>query len=339
MYNKPWKHGYALPAYMQKEDALQRGSAKTTPWAPRGTISKVPPGSKHGGYAVPPYVLAEPVGSQAKTTPWLPRGTYDGKVVKLKPGLPYSEHSLISNGLGALGSHSSLSGNTVKGSSVGGGNPIEIYGQKVASTILLDFKNIPVGKRDKALRELLNQIDPKLYNAAKKEIKQQKAQGLKGEKAEKAGLALAFTRGLTKEFMNLGKKSKAPSPGVGKGQVSLGALVGFEAQADNYQDLGGVWSSIKSTIKKIGGYACDVATHPITPIAAGAAGAYYGGPQGASTATAGVGLAASACSIGKEPVYTGGGGGGVASSGGMPVWAMPALIGGGAIALILALKK
>jgi len=335
-YNKPWNAGYALPAYAEAEDPLVRGSAKTTPWAPRGTISKVPPGSKLGGYAVPAYVRAEPVGSQAKTTPWLARGTFDGNVTKLKTGLPYSEHSLASNGLGALGSHSSLSGNTVAGSSVGGSNPIESYGQKAAAAILFDFKNIPLGKRDEALRELLGQIDPKLYSAAKKAIKEQKAMGLKGEKAEKAGLATAFTHGLTKEFMKLGKGRKPVAPGLKNGQVALGALVGFEAQADNYQDLGGLLSDIKSTLKKIGGYACDVATHPITPIAAGAAGAYYGGPQGASTATAGAGVAAAACSIGKQPAP---GPAYAPQGGGMPVWALPAIIGGGALALIFALKK
>lgn len=332
-YNKPWSAGYALPAYVKEEDPLARGSARTTPWLPRGTISKVPKGSKLGGYAVPAYVRAEPVGSQAKTTPWLPRGTYDGRVTQLKTGVPYSEHSLVNNGLGDTGSRNTLSGNKV----VAGNDPIESYGQKAAAAILLDFKNIPVGKRDEALRELLGQIDPKLYKAAQKAIKEQKAMGFRGEKAEKAGLAQAFSHGLTKEFMKLGTGRKPVTPGLRKGQVSLGALVGFEAQADNYQDLGGVWGDIKSTLKKIGGYSCDVATHPITPVAAGAAGAYYGGPKGASTAMTGVGVAAAACSVSKQPAQ--GPGPSYSTQSGMPAWALPAILGGGALTLLLVLKK
>jgi hypothetical protein len=336
-YNKPWAPGYALPAYLNSEDPLTRGSAVTTRWAPRGTISKVPPGSKLGGYAVPQYVRDEPVGSQAHTTPWTPRGTVMS-MSTIKTGLPWksSAHTLDSNGLGALGA-------TDKGnSSVGGANPIEQYGQKASALVMGDSKQVPLGKRDEWLRKLLDEVDPKLYPAFKKETGRLRDMGTPADPAAQRGLAVAFSQGLTKEFMRIGKKGKAPSPGLRKGQVPLGALMGFDAQANNYyhQDLGGLsgaWSKVKSTLSKLGGYACDVATHPITPIAAGAAGAYYGGPAGASTAMAGAGVAATACSAGSA-------GSGVmpASYGGgreMPSWAIPAIIGGGAIALLLILKK
>ena len=329
-YNKPWASGYALPAYERKENPLKRGSARTTPWLPRGTISSVPPGSKHGGYAVPKYVLKEPVGSQANTTPWLARGTVPS-MKGIKTGLPWkaSAHTLDSNGLGALGA-------TNKGTaSIGGGDPIESYGVKAAQVVIQEMKSIPLGKRDAAMRELLGEIDPGLYSSYKNEMGRIKDMGVPAAQAQEKGLAVAFSRGLTKEFMRLGKKGKAPTPGLRKGQVALASLTGFDSQVNNYQAVGGVWSKVKGALNKLGGLACDVATHPVTPIAAGAAGAYYGGPTGASTATAGAGVAAAACSSGG-----GGGGAGYAvPTSAMPSWALPAIIGGGALALILVLKK
>lgn len=329
-YNKPWASGYALPAYVKAEEPLTRGSARTTPWLARGTISKVK-GLPHAGYSLPGYLLREPVGSQAYTTPWLPRGTVS-TMKGIKTGLPWksSAHTLNSNGLGALGS-------TDKGtSSVGGGDPIEEYGKKAAALIVADFKAIPLGKRDAELRKLLGQIDPKLYPSFKNEMGRLRDMGVPEAQAYQKGLAVAFTRGLVKEFMKLGKGKKVPAPGLRKGQVALGAYVGFEAQSNNYQDLGGVWGTITDTLNKLGGYACDVATHPITPIAAGAAGAYYGGPVGASTATAGAGAAAAACASGEAATT---GPGYLAPQRPMPAWALPAILGGGALALIFALRK
>ena len=83
-YNKPWSSGYALPAYLKKEDPLTRGSARVTEMLPRGTISHVAGLSKRtAGYSLPKYVRDEPVGSQARTTPWTPGGT----VMSMKAGI------------------------------------------------------------------------------------------------------------------------------------------------------------------------------------------------------------------------------------------------------------
>lgn len=329
-YNKPWASGYALPPYVRAEDPLTRGDARTTPWLPRGTISKVKGLDKRtAGYALPPYVMKEPVGSQAHTTPWIPRGTVMS-MKGIKTGLPWvsNAHTLDSNGLGALGATPRSK------SSVGGSDPIEQYGQKAAAVIVQDFKGIPLGKRDAQLRKLLNEIDPKLYGMFKKERGRLLDMGAAPAAAYKNGLSAAFTQGLIREFMRLGKGKKPPAPGLRNGQVALGALMGFEAQANNYQDLGGILSAITGTLSKLGGLACDVASHPITPIAAGAGGAYLGGPVGASTAMAGAGVAATACASG-----TAAGQGYVTGGGGAPAWALPAIIGGGALALLLVLKK
>ena len=363
-YNKPWAPGYALPGYVEKEDPLTRGSAVTTRWLPRGTISSVPPGSNHGGYAVPKYVLDEPVGSQAHTTPWLPRGTVMS-MKSIKTGLPWKSntHTLDSNGLGSLGATEKSE------ATVGAADPIQNYGKRAAQIIAQDFQAIPPAQREGELRKLLGHIDPKLYSEYKKQKAHLERLNVPPAEAEAKGLAIAFSQGITKEFMKFGekaKKSKAraaaqaardadrrrtpllPSqasttavlatglkPGLKKGQVALGMLMGFEAQADNYYgSLGGFTSTISNTLKKLGGAACDVATNPLTPLAAGAIGAGTSGAAGAATATTGVGIAAAACSQG-----TAGGGGFVAPQReGMPSWVIPTIIGGGALALILVLK-
>jgi hypothetical protein len=340
-YNRPWAPGYALPGYVKKEDALTRGSAVTTKWLPRGTISSVPPGLNHGGYVVPQYVLDEPVGSQAYTTPWIPRGTVSS-MKSLKTGLPWhpNAHTLDSNGLGSLGATEKSD------SSVGGADPIEAYGKKASAVITQDLKELPAARREGELRKLLNQIDSKLHSEYKKQKAHLQRLNVPAAEAEVKGLAIALSQGMNKEFMKLGEKAKKakargrkvdiPKPGLRKGQVPLAALTGFDAQANNYYGSLGIdikGFSLKDTLSKIGGFACDVATHPLTPLAAGATGAATGGPVAASTATAGAGVAAAACSQGS-----GFPGGSFAPAPATPSWVLPAIIGGGVLALVLVLK-
>lgn len=329
-YKRPWATSMnaTMVEYAVAENPLKRGSARTTPWRPRGTISSVPPGSKNGGYVVPQYVLKERVGSHAKTTPWQPRGTVSS-MKGLKTGLPWNptKHTLDSNGLGALGA------SPQGGSSVGTEDPIEAYGIKAANLVVTDFASVPKGKRESELKKLLSEIDSSLYSSYKTEKRRLVGMGMGSAEAHKKGLAVAFSRGFTFELIKIGKKGKAPKPGLRKGQVSLGALMGFDAEVSNYSGLNGFMNNLRDTIKKLGGLACDVATHPVTPIAAGSAGAYFGGPTGTSNAMMGAGIAATLCSSGggDQPVYSGG------SS--TPAWALPAILGGGALALVLVLRK
>jgi hypothetical protein len=330
-YNRPWAPGYALPPYVRKEDPLTRGDAVTTPWLARGTISNVKGLDKRAaGYSLPQYLLDEPVGSQAHTTPWIPRGTVMS-MKGIKTGLPWvsNAHTLDSNGLGALGASDN------KGKApVGGADPIDQYGKKVSAAILADIKAFPPDQQEARIRAIMDAIDPALYASFKKKKEHLKNVGTPAAQAAPRAIAATFSQGLTGEFMRLGRKKKVPAPGIRKGQVPLAAFMGFEAQANNYQHgaLGGVLDDIKGVVSKIGGFACDVATHPVTPLAAGTAGAFQAGPTGAATATAGAGLAAAACSSGA------GGGVFIPQQQGMPSWALPAILGGGALALILILR-
>jgi hypothetical protein len=251
----------------------------------------------------------------------------------LKTGLPWkpSAHTLDSNGLGALGS-------TDKGkSTVGGGDPIVEYGKKAAVVVMQTLAEIPAKRREKEMHRLLGEVDPSLPFSYKKELQKFKSMGQSVATAHRNALAAAFSGGIAKEFIKLGRTRKIPKPGTRKGAVSLGALMGFDAQVSNYQDLGGVVSTLRDGLKKLGGLACDVATNPITPIAAGGAAAFYGGgPTGSSLAVAGVGVAATSCAGGGVPQQYGGPG---AASAPMPSWAIPAIVGGGALALVLVLTR
>jgi hypothetical protein len=335
-YNKPWAPGYALPPYLADEDPLERGSGRTTAQLPGGTFGPVPKNLKFGDYVVPQYVKDEPIGSHARTTPWLADGTIAPMPSSVKDsGNPWSDNTLQSNGLGSLGDP------TLSEPTLPGGDPIKEYGHQAAAIVLEAVNNLPPKERGEGLRQLLNEVDPKLNAALAREAAAARNAGDKDPL--RAGLAAAFSRGMLDEFIRLGKKKKLPK----KSQVGLGATW---AQHNNYvgtglaaesQALGGVWSTLKSwagsAVDKLGSAACTVAGNSATPLVAGAAGAYYGGPTGASLAMTGAGMAAAACAPDPEPGA--GGGAFIPGFSGAPGWALPAVIGGGALALILILKK
>jgi hypothetical protein len=249
----------------------------------------------------------------------------------IKTGLPWksSAHTLNSNGLGALGAAPNKAGRAT----VGTGDPIEEYGNKVTIAILEGLSELPESERGDALKEIMNKVDPKIYSVFKKERKRAEGAGASKSTATHRGIAVAFKKGFVGELVRIGKGRKTITPGAGKGAVPLGMSTGFTAQASNYQGLGGFLSTIKSTVNKIGGFACDVSTHPLTPLAAGAAGAAAGGPGGAGAATTGAGIAAAACSSGNASDIPF-----APARQGMPSWAIPAIIGGGLLTLVVILK-
>jgi hypothetical protein len=209
-------------------------------------------------------------------------------------------------------------------------NPIADYGKKVSAIIMDEFRQIPHGQREKALRDLLGKIDPSLFSRVMNEQKQLKAQGVAPKAALQQALARSFSMGFTKELVRLGKEKKARK----SGQVALAAWASSQLPDDqaNYVGLSGTWDTITGTLSKIGDAACDVASHPATGLAAGAAGAYSGGATGAATAMTGAQVAQTLCASGK------GGGGYMPPPTAEPSWLLPAAIGGGALLLIVALK-
>ena len=326
-YNKPWAPGYSLPPYLADEDPLKQGSGRTTAQLPHGTFGPVPAGFKFGDYAQPQYVRDEPIGSHARTTPQLPDGTLPPVPARVKDsGNPWSDNTLESNGLGSLG-NATLSEPTLPS-----GDPIKEYGHKAAAIVLETVNALPPGERSKALRDLLNEVDPGLHSAMTREAA--KAQNTGEQDPMRAGLAQAFSRGMLDEFIRLGKGKKLSQ----KSQLGLGATW---AQHSNYvqaaetHGLGGIGSFFSGALDKLGSAACAVAGNRATPLVAGAAGAYFGGPQSAGLATAGAGMAAGLCAPKPDAAPPGF----MPGFSGAPSWALPAVIIGGGLALFLVLKK
>lgn len=345
-YKTPWAPGYALPPYLDDEDPLKKGGARTTAQLPGGTFGPVPKGLKFGNYSLPQYVKDEPIGSHARTTPQLPDGTVGPIPARVKvSGNPWSENTLQSNGLGSLGDA------TLSEPTLPGGDPLKEYGHEAAGIVMDAIREIDPKERGSFIRQLLGKVDPKLNSLMAREVSQAKSQGKSD--AMRVGLASAFSRGMLDEFVVLGKSKKAKGAAAAakgarnkKSQVGLGAAWG---QHTNYVGMGraaesrglGGWTSsisgaLSTTLDKLGSAACKVAGNKATPYVAGAAGAYYGGPQGASLAMAGAGIAASACAPDPDPGLFGGG---FPSVGGMPSWAMPAIIVGGVLTVIFVLKR
>jgi hypothetical protein len=243
-------------------------------------------------------------------------------------GNPWSESTLNSNGLG------SLDGNTLEQPSIPSGDPILEYGQQAAAIVMSAIEKAPASEKN-ALKKVLDKVDVKLYPVYQRELGKAKGRGESQSRAMKQALTNAFQSGMANEFVRLGRtKSVASNSHVG--------LAKYHGSYDNYalagerRELSGIGDWLSSALDSIGSAACSVANNSVTPYAAGAAGAYYGGPEGASLAVTGAGVAAAACapdapSGGGAPVILGGGG--------TPSWVLPAILGGGALALLLVLKK
>jgi hypothetical protein len=350
MSNKPWDPGYSLPKYLKQENPVAK-DAVTTPWMTRRTMTPVPKGLKLGGYVQPAYLKRERIGGQAYTTPWLPRGTVPRNQTNMQRGLDYTQAEAISQGLGdnMLDSNTlsgntlsknTLQGSTLHGSTINGkeiareANPISDYGKRVSAIIMDEFRTLPHGQREKALRELLGKIDPSLFSKVMNEQRQFKAQGVAPKAALQHALARSFSEGFTKEIMRLGKERKPRKAG----QVALAAWAAHrlpDAEA-NYVGLSGITSTVSGAVSgalsKIGDAACSVASHPATGLAAGATGAYFDGAKGAATGMAGAQIAQTLCASGQGGGYMG------APPTAEPSWLLPAAIGGGALLLIVALK-
>jgi hypothetical protein len=220
---------------------------------------------------------------------------------------------------------SSIEGSSIHGDTIGaqqykGKDPIKAYGQEVAALVLSTLRQEEAkGNRSLTLKKVLDGIDPGLYPSATAETKKFKQSGLSGGLAAQQGLAVAFSKGITQEFFNLGKGKK-----LKKGQLKL--------QQKHLSGLGGVTSTVSNLTSKIGTASCKVANNPLTPIAAGAATSVYGG--GPQTGVAGTMVARSLCDSGAGAGYQM-----PPPKPATPSWVIPAAIGGGALLLVLVLKK
>ncbi len=186
----PWNPGYALPANVLAESP-GRGTL-VTEQLPRRTISRRPRGWT-GGYALPEYIQNEPDKRGAAHTHWLRRKT-----------IPHT----IASPLGAMDIPET-------------DNPVNVYGQELASYIYRTMDEVPVGVRAEALEALLNQLQPglpaRVEDCAQKIIKR----GIPKGQAYKAALAKEISKGFVNEVVNLGKGGSPKAVGYWGGPTAM----------------------------------------------------------------------------------------------------------------------
>ena len=290
------------------------------------------------GYAIPDYVRAEPPGRGVHFTKYLPRKTID---------------TLVPEYLG------DVDGRVVPGSD---SDPIAMFGKLASSHIMGTIYQLPPAVRKGALKSLFTAIDPKLWRrVASKAARLQRTRAMDPAVALEKAIASSMSMGLLEEFVRAGRKGRTPPLQSLSGLGAYGDAARTVVLHGYLEELGGLgkwlknvakapgrilggiaggagaaggkaYSWGKSAIDKIGDLACGVAKNPIGQVAAGAGAGAMGAPP--QVGVAGAQIVGGMCKGDKVAP-----GQQVAPPSGMPGWVLPAAIGGGALMLVLVLKK
>lgn len=205
-----WRSGFALPDNVLDEGLERR--AFVTKQMPRGTYDNTPP-DPTGGFAVPGYVRQEGYGQGAYTTKWMPRGEYGPRVpqwIQKQPTVAamrkVGDAKVVTiqrrqfSGLGGLSGEPPLPG------------PFEEYGARAASAILRRINQLAPSERKKQLKQIMDAIDPSLWNRTAEITRRYVGQGLTAVEAFPRGLARALAAGIAAEMIAAGKSRVAPQP-------------------------------------------------------------------------------------------------------------------------------
>lgn len=219
----PWDPGYA-PYDPAEAEGLER-RAINTDWMPRGTYDD--PAVSAAGYATPAYALSEGYGQGALVTKWIPRGTVDAQPKWLeKPTSAWRE----TTGAGGRVDYavavatSGLGDDAVRSY---GPNPYQVYGQRAAHLIMQRLSGVTSNK-SKALRTVLDQIDPALWPKAQRAAATL-PKGTPANTRVEAALASAMADGITSEVVQIGKTGRRPKPQSLLGLSSYGPHVAMGA--------------------------------------------------------------------------------------------------------------
>lgn len=315
--SSPYKAGYAIPKYVKKEP-IGRGT-HTTAQRRRGSIDVLPKVPK-AGYAVPRYVQKEVPGMGTFTTAWLPRGS----VSQLPPD-SLAPHSL---------SGTSLSGSSLGGSSLGDAmtsNPMAKWASESASAIMIALNRQPVAERTKFLKTLLGEIDGRLYTRAMSAQRANIKAGMSSSAALRQALETTLATGLTQEFIRLGQGAQMPLGGfLDKVKKYTNKVLPYTNPLSAQAAIVSGASGAKDLAKKIGSAACKAANNKFAGAAAAGVSAAYGAPPQAGMT--GVAVAQQLCTEPPPPPTPG-----IFQTG--PSWLVPVALGGGALLLVLALRR
>jgi hypothetical protein len=199
----PWNPGYAIPKYVLAEP-LGRGTF-TTKWLPRGTISQLSPD-----------FLAKPAAGQ----PGELRRSYKAEPMgrKLLGRADVQLGSLGADTLGAgaaeiynlepLGRATRATG-TIDVSRPGfAGDPIKAYGERASEWIMGTIDEVDRPDRKIALRGLLDGIDPTLWTTVEKRATKYKGKGMSAKRALKKALAVSMANGMVAELVKAGETGR-----------------------------------------------------------------------------------------------------------------------------------
>lgn len=218
------------------------------------------------GYAIPKYVLAEPLGRGTFTTKWLPRGTISalppdflakpaaGQAGELKR--TYNVEPLGSLGGDTLDAerfrHSTRATGAIDVSRPGfRGDPIKAYGQRASEWIMSSIGEVTPSHRKIALRALLDGVDKSLWITVEQRATKYRGRGMGSKRALQKSLAISMSNGLAKEMVDAGAKAMAGHRSPVK-HVSLMGLGMYEDSAptayyqalDVMQQLGFGWGDL-----------------------------------------------------------------------------------------------
>ena len=202
-YNLPnaWDPGFVLPSNVEDEGLERRGFV--TKWAPRGTYDN--PSVGYGGFAVPQYIRDEGYGQGTFTTKWQPSGAYNG------PKVPHwlNQRPQVTRVRKLPGG-----GQAVTIQPLGDDEPMpapfETYGQRAAQVLLGSVANLPAGKREPALRAIMDKVDKSLWTRTQDILKRYRAQGVPIAQALPQAISRAMSTGIAAEIIDAGLRRAAP---------------------------------------------------------------------------------------------------------------------------------
>lgn len=269
---KAWDPGFVLPKNAQDEGLQRR--ALVTKQMPRGTYDQPDVGT--GGYTVPDYVMDEGYGQGTFTTKWQPSGSYTGpavphwlnqrpKLVKTRP-LPGGGQAVT---VQPLSDDAPL-------------HPLfEDYGQQAAQILISRVAGFPAGKREAALRAVMDKVDKSLWTRTQTIWNRYRSQGVPPAQAFPLALARAMSTGMAAEIIKTGLSGAAPQAKslLGLGCYGCWAALGADEPAPTCSapagfkwvaataSVPGHWERLKAgEVAQTTGAPCDPTTgQPVVP--------------------------------------------------------------------------
>lgn len=227
----PWSSGYALPGNVRDEGLQRRGFV--TKQMPRGTYDD--PRLPTSSMAVPQYIKDEGYGQGTLTTKWQKRGTYSGPRVPAwlnQHPQVVAERRLAGQGRGAelvTFRRTAMSG---LGDDAELPEPFVSYGDSAADVLMRKVAQLPQDLRKRALKQIMDLIDPSLWKRTAEITRRLVAQGVPAGIALPRGLARAMSAGIAAEIIATGESQQMPKA---RSLLGLGCYgpVGFASALSN----------------------------------------------------------------------------------------------------------